>query len=289
MKNFILSFLIGLITSGSSFIYAREAKSYRVLFLGNSVFYSKGGLYQTFEGFCETAGLDFKAVSQWNEPENPHGVEFLNFGRIPLNLPEIAATKEIHSLIRSGDFDYVILEGRRTGFLLPEWVGLPENRGKSIPYQENAAALGKLHRTIVESGAQTVFYLHPGLHALPDIKHPVAQIYQRLHADLENMEIGGKRHKVIFVPAGLLWLDATRRYGVDNWYADYGHGNSLARYSSACMLYTYITGNDPRENTFRELPRNWNVSPEATAEYASEEDASWIKKQVWLYYSTRPQ
>ena len=69
---------------------AENAQPGRVLFLGNSVFYYQGGVYQSFEGFCAESGLDCHAVSQLVEPENTHSVEFLGLGRIPLSLPEIA-------------------------------------------------------------------------------------------------------------------------------------------------------------------------------------------------------
>jgi len=288
MKFSTTMFTLGLLLAGTSVSCGRDAKSHRVLFLGNSVFYYGGGLCQSFEGFCKADGLDYQPVSQLNTPTNPHGIEFLDFGRIPLNLPEVAAKDEIHSLIRSGRFDYVILEARRPGYLLPAWVELPDEQGQHIPYEQNLAALGKLHRTIVESGAQTVLYMHPQMHMFDDIKHPLAQIYLRLHSDLEQMEIKGKRHKVILVPANFLWLDALKRYGIEDWYADAVHGNALARYASGCMLYTYLTGKDPRENKFMELPRSWGTSPEDPSVYVSEEDAKWIKNQVWLYYSTRP-
>ena len=279
-----------LFSVGSVELLAQESSTKRVLFLGNSVFYSRGGLYPAFEGFCKEAGLDYQAVSQWNTPANDLGVEFLNYGRIPLNLPAMASDAKIHALIRSGNFDFVILEGRRSGFLLPDTAGLPENRGEPIPYQTNIAALGSLHRTIAESGAQTVLYMHPGQRKTAHIKHPLAQIYRRFHSDLEEMEINGKRHDVILVPAMLLWLDTLNRYGVEAWYADSGHGNALARYSSACMLYTYLTGNDPRKNRYKaltELTRTWELIPGKADMSASEEDAKWIKDQVWLYYSTR--
>lgn len=276
------------ITSGLS---GQETEPKRVFFLGNSVFHSKGGLCPSFLGFCREAGLDFQVFTQYETPPSRLDVKFLGFGRIPLNLPAVAAEERIHELIRSGNFDYVILEGRRNGFLLPESAELPEERGQSIPYNENLKALAALHRTIVESGAQTVLYMHPGLHTLPDIKHPVAQIYRRFRDDLSMMEINGTKHEVVLVPAMLLWLDAIRHYGVDGWYADPGHGNALARYASACMLYTYITGRDPRENGYRkltELTRDWRIIPEKSDVDADEKDANWIKNQVWLYYSTKP-
>lgn len=283
-------FSIAMFFTGNSVLLGQETKSQRVLFLGNSVFYFHGGLYQSFEGFAKADGLDYQAVSQRKAPANIHDVEFLEYGRIPLTLPDIAADNKIHSLIRSGNFDYVIIEARRVGYLLPEWIELPKegNYGKHIPYVQNLAGIGKIHKTIVESGAKTVLYMHPGAHELPNVKHAVAQIYQRLQTDLEQMEVNGKRHKVMLVPASKLWLDALKKYGTDNWYADHIHGKPLARYASGCLLYTYITGKDPRQNDFRELPRDWTNSPDQSPAYLSEEDSKWIKDQVWLYYSTRP-
>jgi hypothetical protein len=291
MRNLAKIIILVLIFVGASQSNGQDTKSYRVLFLGNSVFYYHGGLYPSFEGFCLEAGLDFQAISQWNTPPNLMGVEFLNYGRIPLNLPEIAADNKIHDLIRSGNFDFVILEGRRAGFLLPDPELLPDDLGEPIPYNQNLEALTALHRTIVQSGGQTVLYMHPGRHSTADIKHPLAQIYQKLHSDLEKIDIDGKKNEVILVPAMFLWLDALKRYGVEGWYADMAHGNALARYSSACMLYTYLTGNDPRVNDFKrltELTNNWEIIPEKTDIFASAEDEKWIKNQVWLYYSTRP-
>jgi hypothetical protein len=290
MNHSIKVTLLVLLLAGVSISNGQDSKTYRVLFLGNSVFYSRGGLLPSFEGFCKEAGLDYQAISQWNTPPNPFGIEFLDYGRIPLNLPEMAADDKIHALIRSGNFDFVILEARNSAFLLPK-LAIPENRSEPIPYERNIEALSLLHRTIVQSGGQTVLYMHPGAHTYLDIKHPVAQIYQRLHSDLEKMDIEGKKHKVILVPAMLLWLDALKHYGVDRWYVDRMHGNALARYSSACMLYTYMTGKDPRENDFKkltELTPSWEIIHENTDIYAEPEDEKWIKDQVWLYYSTRP-
>lgn len=67
-------------------------------------------MHQLFLGFCETAGLDFKAVIQMRRHENGHGVEFLDFGRIPLSPPAVAGDERILSLIRSGGYNYVIVE-----------------------------------------------------------------------------------------------------------------------------------------------------------------------------------
>ncbi len=284
-------FLLGLLLICIQPIFSQTTEAKRVLFLGNSVFYHRGGLGPSFEGFCEEAGLDYQAFSQRNKPTNTLGIEFLDYGRIPVNLPEVAADEKIHELIRTGNFDFVILEARREGFLIPDDAEFPKRRSQAIPYERNLNALKSLHETIMQSGAQTVLYMHPGRHTSPDIKHAVAQIYNRFHADLEQMDVEGKKHGVILVPALLLWLDALNRYGVEGWYIDESHGNSLARYASACMLYTYITGNDPRENSFSRLTEvsgTWELIPEKANVFADREDELWVKSQVWLYYATRP-
>lgn len=284
-KNLVAVFTIWTVLSiASTFCYGQSGK--RVLFLGNSVWDFRGGVHQPFLGFCETAGLDFQAVSQMRRHENGHGVEFLDLGRIPLSLPEVAGDERILSLIRWGGYGYVIVEARRSGYLLPESVDIPEDRGSSIPFEKNLQALGTIHRTIVESGAQTVLYMHPGLNTLERYRLPVAQIYERLHSGLEEMKIGGKRHRVILVPARFLWGDAVKKYGVEGWYANQGHGNALARFASGCMLYTYLTGKDPRENRFVGLPLDWDQAESSPVVQVPREDADWIKSQVWLYYST---
>jgi hypothetical protein len=287
MKS-LFAIIILMVTTSVGFSQNTDSK--RILFLGNSVFYSRGGLFHSFEGFCKEAGLDYQAVSQWDKPADPLGVEFLDYGRIPLSLPGVAADKKIHALIRSGQFDYVILDGRRAGYLLPDSVDLPDDRGKSIPYQKNLQALESLHRTIVGSGAQTVLYMHPGTQSPSDYKHHVAQIYKRFQVDLSKTKIDGKQHQVILVPAMMLWLDALKKYGIEGWYADHNHGNGLARYASGCMLYAYLTGKDPRQSQFKKLTvlgKSWKNIPESKDLVASEQDAKWIKKQVWLYYLTR--
>jgi hypothetical protein len=217
-------------------------------------------------------------------------IEFLEYGRVPLNLVELAEKEEIHELIKNGNYAFVILEARRPGYLLPEWVEFPADRdyGYSIPYEKNINALGRIHQTIVESGAQTVLYMHPGYRDLPEIRLPLTQLYQRFQNDLKSMKVNGKQSDVILVPASLLWKDAIDRFGIDNWYSDHVHGKPLARYASGCMLYTFITGKDPSVNPFNELPKSWSDLSEKPTIRADETDVNWIKKQVWLYYTTRP-
>ena len=284
----VLAYAVALSWGWSSFSADYPNNEAKVLFLGNSVFNYRGGVCQSFEGFCKEAGLRWEAMSQWTKPENAHGIEFLGYGRIPLNLPEVAADERIHDLIKKGSFDFVILEARRPGYLIPDWVDRPEalKRGEHIPYERNLEAIAALHQSIVKSGAQTVLYQHPGHHELGDWKHPVARIYERLRSDLEGLQIDGERHEVILVPASFLWLDARNRFELSDWYSDPNHGTALARYASACLLFTYLTGEDPRKNGFNQLPKNWSDRPEAPAVFADPAAEAWIKRQVWFYYSS---
>ena len=85
----------------------------------------------------------------------------------------------------------------------------------------------------------------------------------------------------------VMWLDALNQFGgVEAWYSDPHHGNRLAQYASACMIFTYLTGRDPRQNPFRDLARLWESPEDSPTKQVSEEAAVWIKQQVWLYYTT---
>jgi len=221
-------------------------------------------------------------------PTVEHGVEYLGLGRIPLSLPDLARTDWVHAAIQDGGFDFVVLDQRRSDFLLPEWVDGP---GLSLgapqdPYEETLAALTELHRTIVASGAQTVLVAKNPVRYSPNFTYPLTQIVQRLGTDLEGVEIDGAQHRVAVVPHGALWLAAASHFGADQWFADELHGNQLAQYASACLVFTYLTGLDPRQNPFRDLGLLWQSPENARPEQVSEEAATWIKNQVWLYYTT---
>ena len=251
-----------------------------------TLFFESGGIHQPFEGFCAAAGLDCEAVSQSTATTTVrHGIEFLGLGRIPIRLPDMARTEWIHSAIQSGGFDYVILDQRRPGYLLPDWVDTRD--GPQDPYGLTLAALTEIQRTIVESGAQTVLVAKHAPASALNWTRPLSQIVERLGADLERVEINGERHPVLVVPNGSLWLDAVNQFGVREWYTDPRHGNHLAQYASACMIFTYLTGRDPRQNPFRDLGRLWESPENSPMDQASEEAAVWIKDQVCLYYTTQ--
>jgi hypothetical protein len=311
MKMAFLLLALGLQSNGP---VAQKPDSLRVLFLGASYFLSGGSALQSFEGFCEAANLQCEAVSQRPAPPYTHGVTFMGL-RTPIRGPnEAAESPEVQELIRDGDFDFVVVWAFMAG--LPHEcaacasdvpAGYEEFFGfRSRSYEENLADLTSLHRTIVSSGAETVLYMfHPWLPFM-HLMHPVAQLYGRLQIDLSSVEIDGRQHQVHLVPAGLLWLDAVAlpgEYKLENafdhqsprfdradWYRDGGHPAALGQYANGALFFAYLTGRDPRDIPYTQLPRDFfNDPPEQPARVIPGEDAEWIKRRVWYYYSTSRQ
>jgi hypothetical protein len=295
----VLLLALGLQSNGA---VAQKPDSLRVLFLGASYFLTGGSVLQSFEGFCEAANLQCEAVSQTSAPPYTHGVTFLGL-QTPVRGGDRAMDPEVHELIRDGEFDFVVVWAYLAG--LPyEWLpsGYDE-RFRSPSYEETLTNLTSLHRTIVSSGAETVLYMwHPWLPFM-HLMHPVAQLYWRLQVDLSSVEIDGRRHDVRLVPVGLLWLDAVAmpgshdyenhfdpkppRFDRADWYFDGGHPAALGQYANGALFFAYLTGRDPRDIPYAELPRSfYNDPPEQPARVIPGEDADWIKRRVWYYYST---
>jgi len=282
---------------------AQRPDPLRVLFLGASYFTSGGGSQQPFEGFCATAGLACEAVSQQNAPPYPHGVTFLGLDEPIRNPNDAASSPAVHQLIRDGEFDFVVVWAYLGG--IPDgWLPAGyDQRFASPSYEETLADLQSLHATISSSGARTVLYMwHPWLPFM-DLAHPVAQLYWRLRADLAASPVDGQLHDVTLIPVGLLWLDAVAqpgsydaadpfgirppRFSPGEWYADPGHPGPLGQYANGCILFTYLTGQDPRTNPFAELPRDYfQDSPDDPVRHVAAEDAQWIKRRAWYYYAT---
>jgi len=245
---------------------AEADDSYKVLFLGNSMYFVSGGSVTPFKGFCSAAGIECEAASQFEYFGPPL------LGRISPFIDNQFHDERILSLIKSGGFDYVVLKTRPTDFL------------DETTAQVTVEAFKEMHRLIVTSGAQTVIYMQHMMEigrvglglservdadAAFETMPQIVEGHRKVRAELEAMRINDEQHSILLVPVGLLRIDGTEEFGVDAWWADRFHGTELAEYATGCMLYAYITKNDPRTNTF--------------GDNATQEQAEWIKNRVWWY------
>lgn len=271
----------------------QDSESYRVLFLGNSRYYASGGPLQPFEGFCRAEGLLCETVNQGRPPpeRSPHGIEFSGLGRIDPSMRNVARDERVRELISSGGFNYVVVHSRSNDFVpdwvepaVPDWVETPVDVPSYVG-RETTEAFKDLHRVIVEAGATTVVTMSHMVSSYVQQMHIVAEEHQRLKEELDAMMIGGSRHPVILVPTGLFWMDAMHKFGLESWYADSAHGTSLAQYATGALFYTYLTGRDPRQNVFAELPVPWRAPDDAPKEFVPATQAEWVKNLAWWYYS----
>ena len=261
----------------------KPAESYRVLFLGNSRYVANGGPLQAFEGFCRAEGLVCEAVNQRGGerdrlPLKPvtHGIEFAGLGRINPYIRKVANDERVRALITSGQFNYVVIH-TRPGDFVPDSLGNPD---KVIDVRHK-----DLHRLIVESDATTVISMTHVNSQFFHLMHIVAEAHRRLKEELNAMAVVGGSDSVILVPTGLFWLDAKEKFGVEAWYEDPIHASKLGQYGTGAIFYTYLTGRDPRQNAFADLPSSWQALEGILKKSTTPAQAEWIKNLVWWYYS----
>ncbi|MFC1499820.1 hypothetical protein ACFL6T_02230 [Candidatus Zixiibacteriota bacterium] len=262
---------------------AEKASTLRVLFLGTSEFGASGTLLVPFQRFCTAVGIACEAYRQY---------DFLGPGsanRPPARVRDVIKDVRFAQLIEDERFDFVVLSG---------WEFEQEyfEEGKE---KDTIAAFQELHRTIVQSGGQTVlFQSYPILGSRDDLRG-IVDGYTTVKSVLDTTEINGQYSKAILVPVGELWVEAYEHFELEtiwkmstipevgtipcirsnfnpegnNWYQDPRHATRLAQYATACLFYTFITGRNPHLNPFAD-----NATPEQSA---------WIKRVVWQLASSQ--
>jgi len=288
-RRLIEIILLGSALWPSTNVLGQSGEPYRVLFLGNSRYVASGGPLQPFEGFCQAGGLDFEAVSQRGGEGDPvplrpsaHGIDFAGLGRIDPFIRNVAKDERVRALISSGEFDYVIIHSRQTDFL-PDWIDTSASDQASVR-KATKEAFKDLHQLIVESGGTTVVTMNHASSNNFHWMHIVAEAHRRLKEELDSMVIGGSRHPIVLVPTGLFWLDGKERLGLEAWYRDPGHATELGQYATGALFYTYLTGEDPRQNDFVEYPASWEAPDVTPRKSVPADQAEWIKNLAWWYY-----
>jgi len=211
----------------------------KILFLTNSTFHAHGGSMKPFNGYCENAGIRYEASGSYSYFEStPQGRRISPFIK-----GQIEDTR-ILELIAKEQFDYVVLATRFHAFLTDEEASI------------EIEAFKKMHEHIVRSGARTVVsisYITREQTNDAGIQTRNLEKHEQLKEVLNNTVVDGKKSPIILVPTGVLWAEGIRQFGGDAWFADKVHGTPLAQHASGCLFFTFITGNDPRKNSYVEL------------------------------------
>jgi len=146
---------------------------------------------------------------------------------------------------------------------------LTEHRLKTA--EKTLAAAMEIHEHVAATGSRTVIYM--GYPHMPAKERTIASyrplelIHWIMKDRLDEVMIEGRRHPVLLVPNGILWILGAEHFGENIWYKNIRHGNDIALYANAILFYTYLEGKDPRDITY-----DGNLKPE---------DARWIKEQAW--------
>ena len=143
-----------------------------------------------------------------------------------------------------------------------------------------------MHEQIVRSGAQTVVsisYIIRQQTNKTEIQERNIEKHEELREVLNNTEINGRKSPIILVPTGILWDEGVHQFGIDAWFADGVHGTPLAQHASGCLFYTFITGKDPRNNSYTELHTNAKF----TEKQLTQDQAKWIRNRAWAFYQKK--
>jgi len=179
------------------------ADTARVLFVGNSLIFSGGGVNVAFEGLARSAG---RHIAQDHQTVGGY------YLRQHLQRPQ---TMEA---IRSGGWDVVVLQDYSNG---------------PVKHRDSFLESGQtLAREIRAHGAEPVLYrtwTYRDDHDTMVAGHPMTRALADAYAEL------AARIDAPVVPAGLVWQDAVDQ-GM-NFYTDMRHQDEAGTYLVACVFY----------------------------------------------------
>jgi hypothetical protein len=191
---------------------AAQDKPDNVLFIGNSLTYSRGGIDTMLNSLCSAAGVTMNA-----QRETVGG----------MRLSEHAVRAETLARIRQGGWDAVVLQGH-----------------SNDATQEHASFVAGAHSLDAEIraiGAKTLLYMTWAYQDSigGDMTQRIADAYLALGRDL-GAEV---------VPCGLAWKWMCDNTGL-RMYDDYIHPNIYGVYLVGCMFYAALFGTTPYGNTY---------------------------------------
>lgn len=184
----------------------------KVLFIGNSLTYSRGGVDTMLMNLCDADGITMDA-----QRETVGG----------MRLEQHAVRTETLSRIREGGWDVVVLQGHSNDAI--------------DHYTTFAQAAHTLDAEIQAVGAETMLYMTWAYQEEIDgtMTQDVADAYLGLGAEL-GADV---------VPCGLAWKWMCDNTGL-RMYDDHIHPNTYGVYLVGCMFYAALLDQTPEGNTY---------------------------------------
>lgn len=204
--------LVGL--TGTISLAGNAAPATHVLFIGNSYTY-----YHSLPQM-------FKAMAEEQFPDQQIRVEFVGGGGATLRQHwEIG---QALAEIRTGDWDYVVVQGQSK-------LGLANlTDGKSPDQFDKYARL--FAQEIHQSGAQTVFYMTWSRRNSPDQQQFLISAYGDIAVELKS--------KV--APVGMVWAEVRDREDIELYMPDGSHPSEAGSYLAALTLLATIFEIEPQ-------------------------------------------
>lgn len=217
---FLAAFLLAAISCSSPQPIDEHDAPLRVLFIGNSyTFYND--LPGLFAELVRSSGKEVEAEMA---------------AEAGWTLADHAVSGETQKLLRSQDWDYVILQEQSIIPSLPM-----EREGRMYP------AVNALDGIIQEIGAETVLLMTWGRRegflekGIPDFAAMQSQLHEGYN-DI-GVEVGA-----IVAPVGLAWQAAiSHEADIDLWEYDGSHPSLKGSYLAANVLYAAISGRSPQD------------------------------------------
>lgn len=185
--------------------------SSRILFVGNSLIFSGGGVNMAFGGLARAAG---HTLTQDHQTVGGY------------SLSQHLERAQTMAAIRSGQWDVVVLQDYSNG---------------PVKHRQSFLESGEtLAREIRAHGAEPALYMtwtYREDHDTMIAGHPMTQALAGAYAAL------GARIDAPVVPAGLVWQDALDE-GMD-FYTDLRHQSDAGTYLVACVFYGFLFRQSP--------------------------------------------
>jgi hypothetical protein len=229
----------------------QSANVVKILCAGKSAFRNRhGNIMAHLKAFAAADNLHYEA---------DNSIAYEIWAR--WNLATLTSEPALQNALASGDYDYVIIHHRNSFW--------NSDNNESV-YKGSEA----LHELITKSGGQTVLWMtYEWGSPTADIIVEHRLYWETVKRRMDEHLIDGKIYPSLMTPTMIFVEEMKAKWGDKEVIPDGVHLNNRSLFAIGALMYTYISGNDPRNNSY-------------TPDDISREDIEWIKKKAWAYFET---